>query len=112
GLLRVVVSHVVAFRTGVRVISLLGALPICARGMVAIRWGRLHRGVFAGCVAWMGAAVIGELGAGRFASVNLATARVSSIGRGRRAGGVQLCAPKTRVVRRRLQPGVVNDVVD
>src|SRR5499427_2604491 len=28
------------------------------RVMAVIRWGRLHRGIFAGCVSWMGAAVV------------------------------------------------------
>src|SRR5215471_3217188 len=28
------------------------------RVMAVIRWGRLHRGVFSGCVSWMGAAVV------------------------------------------------------
>src|SRR5262245_62192473 len=28
------------------------------RVMAVIRWGRLHRGVFAGCVSWMGAGVV------------------------------------------------------
>src|SRR5262249_5112772 len=28
------------------------------RVMAVVRWGRLHRGIFAGCVSWMGAAVV------------------------------------------------------
>src|SRR5262244_264649 len=33
-------------------------LGIGIRVMAVIRWGRLHRGIFAGCVSWMGAAVV------------------------------------------------------
>src|SRR5215813_7637202 len=63
-------------------------------------------------VAGIGAAVISELGAGRFASVNLTMARVSSVGHGRRAVVVMLRGRKKRVVGRRLQRVVVSDVVD
>src|SRR5262249_6511941 len=28
------------------------------RVMAVIRWGRLHRGIFADCLSWMGAAVV------------------------------------------------------
>src|SRR6516165_12837305 len=56
---------------------------IGARVMVVIRWGRLQRGVFAGCVAWMGAAVISELEARRLVSVRMRMSRLNLIGHSR-----------------------------
>src|SRR6516225_3926644 len=53
---------------------------IGARVMVVIRWGRLQRGVFAGCVAWMGAAVISELEASRLVSVRMRMSWLNLIG--------------------------------
>src|SRR5262245_66688443 len=49
-------------------------------------------------VAGIGAAVISELGAGRFASVNLTMARVSSVGEGMCADVLLLRRRKRRVV--------------
>src|SRR5215471_7460947 len=39
------------------------------RVMAVIRWGRLHRGIFTGCMGWIGAAVIRELEASRLVYV-------------------------------------------
>src|SRR5262249_14821460 len=50
-----------------------------------VRGGGGARGALRGCVGWLGRAVICKVGASRFAAVNLTTARVSSIGRSRRA---------------------------
>src|SRR5262249_62173985 len=43
-----------------RVLSVGGEIDfrIGIRLIAVIRWGRLHRGIFAGCVSWMGAAVV------------------------------------------------------
>src|SRR5262249_57402428 len=43
-----------------RVLSVGGEIDfrIGIRLIAVIRWGRLHRGIFAGCVSWMGAAVL------------------------------------------------------
>src|SRR5215471_863127 len=55
------------------------------RVMAVIRWGRLHRDVFAGCMGWMGAAVISELEARQLVYINGKIGRMSSIGHSKHA---------------------------
>src|SRR5262249_27327518 len=55
------------------------------RVMAVIRWGRLHREVFAGCMGWMGAAVISELEARQLVYINGKIGRMNSIGHSKHA---------------------------
>src|SRR5262249_43903268 len=56
------------------------------RVMAVTRWDRLHRGIFAGCMGWMGAAVI-KPEASRF--VRMRMDRLSAIGHSRCAAVVE-----------------------
>src|SRR5262249_2319622 len=82
-MLRVLLGDVVDFRIGARVMAkvcleLLGGV-VPAQVTVLRRWRRQVGGGLAGMIA----AVISELGARRFASVNLTTAQVRFIGHSR-----------------------------
>src|SRR5215468_6631704 len=66
--------------------------------MAVIRWDRLHRGIFAGCMGWMGTAVISELEARQLVYINGKIGRMSSIGHSKYAFAVELRGHMKRVV--------------
>src|SRR5215471_5610994 len=76
------------------------------RVIAVIRCGPLHRGVFAGCMGWMGAAVISELEARQLVYINRKIGRMNSIGHSKHAIVVELRGQMKRVV-----GGVLRQVV-
>src|SRR5215471_14101676 len=79
------------------------------RVMAVIRWDRLHRGIFAGCMGWMGTAVISELEARQLVYINGKIGRMSSIGHSKYAVAVELPRHMKRVVGRVLRQVVRSD---